>query len=107
MTNPSHMISVKDSDGNHNRYAVTEGAIVAVKITNVPLYGYTADGYTVRNGAPTRYMVKLTGCKKWRRLYCICFSNSGSLVLHMRDAGKNVLAFVRDYEQPALLEASV
>ena len=35
---------------------------------------YTASGYGKR--IPTRYMVQLNG--KWRRVYCVIFSNSGT-----------------------------
>jgi hypothetical protein len=36
---------------------------------------YTASGYGSK--IPTRYMVRLPGSKRWRRVYCAIFSNSG------------------------------
>lgn len=42
-----------------------------------PLYGRTADGYGRK--IPTRYWVKLDGDTRERRVYCIIFSNVGSL----------------------------
>lgn len=38
---------------------------------------YTASGYGSR--IPTRYMVNYN--KKWRRVYCIIYSNAGSLFI--------------------------
>lgn len=38
---------------------------------------FTASGYGAR--IPTIYMVKYRG--KWRRVYCICYSNSGTLFI--------------------------
>ena len=37
---------------------------------------YTATGYGRK--IPTRIMVKLPGSNRWRRVYCCCFSNSGT-----------------------------
>ena len=37
---------------------------------------YTATGYGRK--IPTRTMVKLPGSNRWRRVYCCCFSNSGT-----------------------------
>lgn len=38
---------------------------------------FTASGYGAR--IPTRHMVKYNG--KWRRVYCIVYSNSGTLFI--------------------------
>lgn len=38
---------------------------------------FTASGYGAR--IPTKYMVKYN--KKWRRVYCIVYSNSGTLFI--------------------------
>lgn len=44
---------------------------------------YTATGYGAK--IPTRYMVR-TVDKKWRRVYCAIFSNSGSFyVMHGKE----------------------
>ena len=43
---------------------------------------------------PTQYKVQLEGCKLWRRVYCICYSNSGTLYVLVK--GKRL--FIRDYE---------
>lgn len=39
---------------------------------------YTASGYGAK--IPTSYMVRTDadGGKRWRRVYCMCYSNSGS-----------------------------
>lgn len=41
---------------------------------------YTASGYGVR--IPTPYMVKVE--RRWRRVYCCIFSNSGTLYIGRR-----------------------
>jgi len=38
---------------------------------------YTATGYGSR--LPTQYMVKVVN--RWRRVYCVCFSNVGTLYI--------------------------
>lgn len=38
---------------------------------------YTASGYGAR--IPTRYTVRYNG--RWRRVYCICYGNSGTLFI--------------------------
>ena len=39
----------------------------------------TTEGYTKTSGAPTEYMVKLQGTRQtWRRVYCICRSNTAT-----------------------------
>lgn len=63
--------------------------IAAVKITDPPRARMTADGYTVKSGSPTRYMVRLDGEKKYRRLMCWQFSNAGTLFLRIK--GENVV----------------
>ena len=37
---------------------------------------YTASGYGRK--LPTRWMVKLPGSPRWRRVYCCCYSNAGT-----------------------------
>lgn len=46
------------------------------KITEEPRYGRDALGYGRR--IPTRYMVRLTDSRRWRRVYCCCYSNAGT-----------------------------
>jgi hypothetical protein len=52
--------------------------IADVRRTDAPRYGMCADGYTKRSGAPTSYMIRLDGEKRWRRVMCWCFSNAGT-----------------------------
>ena len=53
----------------------------------------TASGYGSR--IPTRYMVKFNG--KWRRVYCRCYSNNGTLYIgQLRAVGERLI--VRDYK---------
>ena len=42
---------------------------------------YTVDGYTIRAGVPTDWMVQVDNRSIWYRVRCICFSNSGSLIV--------------------------
>lgn len=52
--------------------------IAETKRTETPRYGYTADGYTSRKGAPTSRMIRLAGEKRWRRVMVWQFSNAGT-----------------------------
>ena len=69
-------IHTKEDDGKgvYNCYGTVE---VPVKTTDTPRSGQTASGYGRR--MPTQYMVKYNN--KWRRVYCICFSNAGTLYI--------------------------
>lgn len=42
-------------------------------------YGQQPDGYGRK--IATQYLVRLDGKGPWRRVYCICFSNAGSLYI--------------------------
>jgi hypothetical protein len=42
-----------------------------------PPYGQGADGYGKKIAMP--YMVRLDGKGPWRRVYCCCFSNAGTV----------------------------
>lgn len=42
-----------------------------------PTFTSQLDGYGKRKH-PTKYMVKLPGSNRWRRVYCCCFSNYGT-----------------------------
>lgn len=64
--------------------ATLEKRIVATRQTPTPRGGRTVDGYTVRAGAPTGLLVRLEGESRWRRVYCVCFSNVGTCFLRMR-----------------------
>lgn len=48
-------------------------------------WGYTRSGYGSR--IPTVHMVKLPGRKRWRRVYCCIWSNSGTC--YVPDAAGN------------------
>lgn len=58
----------------------------------------TADGYTLRAGSPSDWLILLEGESRWRRVYCWQFSNAGTLFV--RIGGEPIV--VRDYE---LIEA--
>jgi hypothetical protein len=45
---------------------------------------FTKSGYGKR--IPTAHMVKLPGCNRWRRVYCACFSNSGTCYIEVKKA---------------------
>lgn len=69
------------SDGAFDSLLTIE---VPVKIKMMPHHvmglTWTASGYGAR--IPTRYMVQVNG--KWRRVYAICYSNSGTLYIGKR-----------------------
>ena len=44
---------------------------------------YTVDGYTIRAGVPTDWMVQVDNRSIWYRVRSICFSNSGSLIVRV------------------------
>lgn len=54
--------------------------ITSVKVDHnyPPGQGIGPDGYTKRSGAPTSYMVRLDGSKRWRRVMIWQFSNAGT-----------------------------
>jgi hypothetical protein len=47
-------------------------------------YGMARDGYTTRSGAPTQWMIRLAGEKRWRRLMRWQFSNAGTCFLRIK-----------------------
>lgn len=58
--------------------------IEAARRTKTPTWGMTVDGYTKRGGAPTSYMIRLAGEKRWRRLMAWQFSNAGTLFVRIK-----------------------
>lgn len=58
--------------------------IVAVTTTDEPRYGMAADGYTVKSGAPTCYMIMLEGEKRRRRVMIWQFSNAGTIFVRIK-----------------------
>ena len=63
--------------------SLTYGTIVAAREdASAPLYGRNADGYGRK--IPTRYWVTLAGESRARRVYAVCYSNSGSLYVMVR-----------------------
>ena len=63
-----------DGQGGYNCY-LTQG--LHIKETETPRSGQTASGYGRR--LPTPYMVMVD--RVWRRVYCVCFSNAGTLYI--------------------------
>lgn len=76
------------------RYLETK--IESARQTDTPRYGMAADGYTLRSGAPTSWMIRLAGEKIWRRLMCWQFSNAGTCFVKIK--GENYI--VQDYDLP-------
>ena len=70
--------------------------IAESKQTETPRYGMAADGYTVKAGAPTSYLIRLEGEKRFRRVMCWQFSNVGTLFVRI----KGTPYVVREYEIP-------
>lgn len=54
------------------KYANIEGC----KAEGNPQPRLDAYGYTLRSGSPTRYKALVDG--RYRRIYCLCFSNAAS-----------------------------
>lgn len=53
------------------------GRLHSPKITPIPRKGQTRSGYGRR--LPTRYLVRLPGERRWRRVLAICYSNAATL----------------------------
>ena len=65
---------------------------------------YTVDGYTIRAGVPIDWMVQVDNRSTWYRVRCICFSNSGSLIVKV----KGQTLFVReDQNELRIIERGV
>ena len=56
----------------------------------------SADGFTVRSGAPTSWLIRLDGEARWRRLMIWQFSNAGTLFVRIK--GRALI--VREHELP-------
>ena len=65
------------------KYLEDSFKVTSVKRTYSPKYGMCSSGYTKRSGAPTSYMVRLDGSKRWRRVMCWQFSNVGTLFVRI------------------------
>ncbi len=74
--------------------------IVESMQSNAPRYGMTRDGYTKRSGAPTSWMIRLEGEKKFRRVMVWCFSNSGTLFVRIN--GECLIVHDYDFPQPTV-----
>ena len=59
-----------------------------------PRQQLTVGGYTKRGGSPTVYQVQIDNESRWRRVYALCFSNAGSLIIKT----KGGILFVHDYQ---------
>lgn len=81
---------------------LAEGRIVEVKTTTTPRYSITQSGYTIKNGAPTQYLIRLAGEKRFRRLMCWQFSNSGTCFIRINGQ----VYIVHNYHMPSPLGAN-
>lgn len=72
-----HTKSIRDDGSSHSHLTRS----VSVKSNPMPHHKlglqWTASGYGSR--IPTEYMILLHGV--WRRVYCICYSNAGTLFI--------------------------
>lgn len=75
------------------KYLEDNFRVIDTKVTERPKYGICADGYTMKSGAPTRYMIKLENEKIWRRVMCWQFSNVGTCFVRIKKEN-----FVLKYE---------
>jgi len=66
--------------------------ITAAITTDCPI-NRSVTGYGAR--IPTQYKVQIEGNTRWLRVYCICYSNAGSLFIDTKSTGRR---FIRDYE---------
>ena len=66
-----------------------EQRIAESRHTPVPRWGMCAGGYTERRGAPTCWLVRLEGEKRWRRLKIWQFSNAGTCFVTIK--GHNLI----------------
>ena len=80
-------------------------------MTRSPSYGYTSSGYTVRSGAPSKWMIRLAGEARWRRVYVVCFSNVGSSFVRIKGRryyidgeAENAILKAFDIEEPQVWE---
>ena len=71
--------------------SIEYGEVTGAVTTDCPI-NRSATGYGSK--IPTQYKIQLAGCKLWRRVYCICYSNSGTLYCLV----KGQRLFLRDYQ---------
>jgi hypothetical protein len=63
----------------------TDPALVTgTRQTKEPTYGRNADGYGGK--LPTRHMIRYAG--RWRRVYVMCYSNSGTAYVVVNGANQ-------------------
>jgi hypothetical protein len=63
----------------------TDPALVTeTRQTEEPTYGRNADGYGGK--LPTRHMIRYAG--RWRRVYVMCYSNSGTAYVVVNGANQ-------------------
>src|ERR1035438_6527241 len=67
--------------------------VTAAKQTAMPMYQQTASGYGSK--LRTSYMIQLDARPRWYRIYCICYSNAGSIYAVVKGAR----LFIRDEYQ--------
>lgn len=58
--------------------AIKYADVAASRVKGNPRPRLDQLGYTLRGGSPTTWQVQLRDENRWRRVYVICFSNSGS-----------------------------
>lgn len=81
------------ADGSYDSYLTQ-----AVECRESPLWwqdkglSYTASGYGAR--IPTRYMINYNG--RWRRVYCVCYNNSGTLFIGKKYDSTLTVSIERD-----------
>lgn len=61
--------------------------------TEIPWKGRTSTGYGKR--LPTSYMVKWR--KRWYRVVCICFSNSGTTYIRVKSVPQGIVVRIDDH----------
>jgi hypothetical protein len=70
-------ILVLTNEREETALSIDYGNVTASRAGDAPNYGRNADGYGRK--IPTRWEVQLDGERRWRRVYCVIYSNSGSL----------------------------
>jgi hypothetical protein len=81
------------TDKNRVLYVEDLHQVTAAKQTETSPYQQTASGYGSK--LQTSYMIQLDAKPRWYRIYCICYSNVGSLYVMV----KGTRLFIRnEYE---------
>jgi hypothetical protein len=92
----SFFLLANNTKGNHVVEYLETRIVERYQTPETLRYGMTALGYTKRSGAPTSWMIRLEGEKRFRRLMVWQFSNVGTCFVNVNGAP----LVVHEYELP-------